>query len=363
MTLFNTAEIPVELQQAWRGYVDMLVASPKNSILYYWTEENRAIPWWTLRNSLQKVSSSAATLWDTVWQQIATHLDRRRPVCLAVDDYVARRYGQQAYLADYFYSNAHGGVVWGNALVDLAIRHGNLWCPVTFTFHKRKGSLTLWERGLAQVQAVRRQLLSMGVRSDRLWTLGDCTYGNAAMAAELQPKEGFYLLSIPKSRRVELFGRSNRMEEYFASLPERRLTVAGKQYSYKLSTANLKDWGRQRLLAVRWAKRKWRYFASNNLKATAKTLLLRMRERWTVDDNHRNLKQFHGAEHFHVWTKESVLGHFHLVYVSGAVAGLERARRRREGAECTWEQMHREAIRWSRRHGVSPDSGQIGGAS
>ncbi|MFQ6125266.1 MAG: hypothetical protein ACE5R6_11780 [Candidatus Heimdallarchaeota archaeon] len=120
------------------------------------------------------------------------------------------------------------------------------------------------------------------------------------MAAKLRPKEGFYLLSSPKTRTVELFGRTRRIEQYFASLPERQLTVAGKQYRYKLSTANLKDWGCQRLLAVRHSGEKWRYFASNKRKATAKTLLLRMRERWTVEDSHRNLKQHHGGEHFHV---------------------------------------------------------------
>jgi len=346
--LFNAVEIPVSLQRAWLAYVDLLVASPKKSALYYWAEENSSIPWWTLLRSLPPLTSYRDSLWTLVWQRIETCLDRRRPVCLVVDDYVTRRYGRKAYLADYFYSNTLGGVVWGNQLVDTVIRNGELICPIIFEVHRRRGSLKGWERGLAQVRRVQTRLQAAGVRSERLWVLGDCTYGNAAMAAALQVGPGFYLLGVPKSRRVELFGRSHCLEQYFCSLPERRLTVAGKRYRYKLSTANLKDWGRRRLLAAWDPRGRWRYFASNKLKATAKTLLLRMRERWAIEDTHRTLKQHHGAEHFHVWSRGAVLGHFHLVYFSGAVAGLERAHRRQQGERCTWEQLHREAIRWSR---------------
>ena len=205
-TLFNAAEIPASVLDPWLHYVDMLVASPKKSVLYYWTEENGQIPWWTLLRSLPSLASYASALWDAVWQRIEIHLDRRRPTCVVIDDYVARCYGHTAYLTDYFYSNAHGGVVLGNALVDTDIRNGELSCPVAFELHERRGSLMLWERALAQVRHVRARLRAAGVRPDRLWTLGDYTYGNAAMAVKLRPKGGFYLLSIPKTRIVELFG-------------------------------------------------------------------------------------------------------------------------------------------------------------
>lgn len=211
--------------------------------------------------------------------------------------------------------------------------------------------MKMWERGLAQVRRVQARLRDAGVRPDRLWTVGDCRYGNAAMAAALREGEGFYLLGLPKDRTVELFGRSQRLDQYFSSLPERRLTVEGKLYRYKISTANLKDWGCHRLLAVWCPKDRWRYYASNKRRATAKTLLLRKRERWTVEDSHRNLKQHHGAEHFHVWSPGAVGGHFQVVYLSGAVASLERAQRQQRGESCTWEALHREAIWWSHHHG------------
>ena len=242
-TLFNAVEIPLPLLNAGLIYVDMLTASPKKSVLYYWAEENAQIPWWILLRSLLQLLSYEEPLWDTVWQRIATQLDRRRTTSLVVDDYVARRYGRKAYLTDWFYSATHGGVVWGNTLVDTVLRNGELNCPVRFELHRRRGSRKVWERGLAQVRRGQARFRAVGVRPERLWTLGDCTYGNAVMAAALREEDGFYLLGIPKSRKVELFGRSQRITQYFGSLPERRLTVASRVYQYKLSTATLKDRG------------------------------------------------------------------------------------------------------------------------
>ena len=158
----------------------------------------------------------------------------------------------------------------------------------------------------------------------------------------------FYLLGIPKSRQVELFGRKQSVAQYFTSLPERCLTVAGKTYRYKLSSANLKDWGRRRLLAIYGPGKHWRFYACNKLDAVVKTLILRARDRWAVEDTHRSLKNYHGAEHFHVWKKAAVLGHFQLAYLSCALAGLERSNRRKNGQYCTQEMLNREAIRWSR---------------
>ena len=230
------------------------MASPKKSALYYWAEENGQIPWWTLLCSLPQLPSYVEFLWNEMWRQIETHLDRRRTTSVVPDDYVVRRYGQTAYLANYFHPNAHGGMVWGNVLVDTVICHGELSYPMAFNLHERGGPLKMWERGLAQVQRVQARLQAAGVRPDRLWTVADCRYGNAAMAAALRARKGFYHLGIPKNRTVELFGRSQRLDHYFASLPQRQLTVASKPYRYKLSTANLKDWGCHRLLAV-WDSR------------------------------------------------------------------------------------------------------------
>jgi len=138
--LFNAVEVPESLQRAWLIYVDLLVACPKKSVFYYWAEENTAIPWWTLLRSLSPTLSYQIALWDGVWQRIASQLDRCRPVCVVVDDYVARRYGRKAYLTDWFYSATHGGVVWGNTLVDTVIRNGALISPVVFELHRLRGS-------------------------------------------------------------------------------------------------------------------------------------------------------------------------------------------------------------------------------
>lgn len=348
VTIFNAAEVPEQLIEPLIGYVDVITTSPKNSVSYYTEEEHPEIPSWKLLRTVRVVPKYGETFSLQVFKQILKLVDQRYPICLAVDDFVCRRYGKKAYLCGYFHSNAHGGVVWGNAIVDTTIRNGNLECPVTFEIHAKNGSLKMWERGLLQIQQLVNKLVQEGIRPDRIWSLGDCRYGNKRLEQALRTLSIFYLLGIPKNRQVELFGRKQSLEQYFTSLPEQCLTVAGKGYRYKISTANLKDWGRRRLLAVYGPGKHWRYFACNKLDAVAKTLLLRHRDRWGVEDTHRSLKNYHGGEHFHVWKKPAVLGHFQLAYLSCALACLERTRRRKKGQYCTQEILKREAIRWSR---------------
>jgi len=349
-TLFNAAEVPEQLIEPLKGYVQVITTSPKNSVKYYTEEEHSEIPGWKLLRTVRIVPKYGETFSLAIFNRIWKLVDRRAPICFTVDDFVCQRYGKKAYRCNYFYSNAHGGIVWGNALVDTTLRNGNLVCPVTFEIHQKKGPLKLWERGLAQIQQLVMKCLEQQIDPNRIWTLGDCVYGNVAMEYALRNLGVFYLLGLPKNRQVELFGRKQSLAQYFTSHPDRSLTVAGQVYRYKLSTANLNGWGRRRLLAFYGPGNRWRYYACNKLDATAKTLLLRRRDRWTVEDTHRSLKNYHGAEHFHVWKKPAVLGHFQLAYLSCALTSLERTNRRKKGEYCTQEMLHREAIRWSRQN-------------
>ncbi len=347
-TLFNAIEISTAIHRPWCAYVDLLCTSPKKSVSYYVEEEHDAIPGWKILHGLQQVLSYSTLLWQKSWSQIRKSLDQRSPVCLSVDDWVTCRYGTKAFGTGYFYSNAHKGVVWGNQLVDTVIKNGGFRCPLIFELHLKQDSNKVWERGLKQIQQIQTKLRNIGVQPKRIWTLGDCTYSNKEMAKELKKLGGFYLLGLAKDRNVELFGQSQRIDKYFATKPEKRLTVRGTGYRYKLSTANVKGWGRRRLLAIWNPRGYWRYFVSNKLRVTAKTLLLRYRDRWSVEDNHRDLKQFFGGEHFYVWSRKGVYGHFHLAYLTCVQAALERTKRLQTGVKSTMERLHREAIRWSR---------------
>lgn len=220
-TIFNALEIPEQLIEPLKGYVDVITSSPKNSVAYYAKEEHPDIPSWELLQTVRTIPKYGKTFNLQVFRRILNLVDQRYPICFAVDDFVCRRYGKKVYLCDYFHSNAHGGVVRGNALVDSTIRNGDLECPVIFEIHAKYGSLRMWERGLAQIQQLVTKLLEEGVRQDRIWILGDCSYGNKLMEQVLRFLDIFYLLGIPKSRQVELFGRKQSVAQYFTSLPER----------------------------------------------------------------------------------------------------------------------------------------------
>ena len=343
-----TTDMPQADISALESYVEMLTTDGKKSMSYFCDVTDSSIPCWKVLRCLKDVPLYSDQLNQIFWQQIPTLLDRRAPVCLAIDDFVVRRYGETAYATGKFFSNAHNGLTWGNLLVNTTLRNCLLECPVAYELHVTTEQIKVWERALQQVEQLVAKLQAVRVRCDRIWVLGDCKFSNKRMNQALTDLEVFYLLGMPKNRSVELFGRKSRLDKYFHSLPEQHLTVAGKLYTYKLSTANLKDWGRQKLLTIIGPKGRWRYYATNKLNITAKTFIQRVRDRWCIEDTHRTFKNYHGGEHFHVWSKKAVLGHLQLAYLSCGLACLERSRRRLEGVPCTIEQLHRETVRWSR---------------
>ena len=66
---------------------------------------------------------------------------------------------------------------------------------------------------------------------------------------------------------------------------------------------------------------------------------MRKLERWPIETGHRTMKQYYGAEHFHVWSKQSVSSHLYLCFLAAALAGIERLKRFKKGNRCTGEAL------------------------
>jgi len=348
--LFNAAEVDWKWINPFTDYVNYLTTSYKKSAAYYFDEGLGQFPGWKLVRCPEKLLTYQKTIQKALRRRIGIQIDRRRTYLLAVDDTALRRYGRTAYATYWYYSNAHGGIIWGNKLVNTVLTSGNLAVPVAHDLHQRDSGKKLWELGRDQLLANVSWLRQLTVSKKQIWATGDTIYGNKAIMTTLRDLDISHLLGIAKNRTVELFGRRGSVRDFFATQTQRSLTVAGHTYTYKISTANLKDVGRCRLLAVKEAGKGWKYYASNRLKATARTLLKRKRDHWAVEVNHHNIKKFHGAEEVTVWKKERVVGHFELVYLAAAVTALEQAERLQRGEVCTAERLNREARRWSRQH-------------
>ena len=331
-------------RKSLQSYHEMLTSDIKNSIQTYRKFEDTEVPRWKLYRSLQNVMTYADLIHSRYLDRGLTFVDRRCPVVLAVDDFVVKRYGRSAFATDHFYSNAHGGVTWGNLLVDVTLKNGSLAFPISYEIHEKQGELTAWERGQRQVADLLPALLAVIGSSKRIWVAADCTYANQSFQQFLGDVKVFYLLGIPKDRCGELFGRTGRVDEFIETRPLRHITVAGRRYHYKHTVMNVRGWGRRQILAIDRGQDDWKYFVSNNLQATIPTLIRRMRDRWPVEDTHRSVKQFHGGEHFYVWSEASVRGHFCLAYLSGGLAYLERFSRRRAGQSCTMESLYYETL-------------------
>lgn len=348
--LLNNGNLPTKTIQALHWYQELLTSDAKKSIQYYQSFENKSIPRWKIYDSLPQLLNKPEIFQKQYLKWIWQELDRRSPVVLALDDFVVKRYGHSAFATGYFHSNAHGGITWGNLLVDVTLKNGSLECPVSYEIHEKPAGFKLWERGQRQIDTLLTHLLAAKVREKRIWVVADSAYGNKTFQHYLRSLNVSYLLGIPKNRTAELFGRKKRLDHFFVSLPERTITIGTSRYTYKQTILNLKGWGRRQVLAVKRGAENWKYYVTNNLRATVRTLLKRLNDRWSVEDTHRSLKNYHGGEHFYVWSKEKVKAHFVLAYLSCGLAYLERYSNRKKGVICTMESLHNEALQNTRHH-------------
>lgn len=147
---------------------------------------------------------------------------------------------------------------------------------------------------------------------------------------------------------MELFGRTGQVAEFLESCPERQITFGKRRYTYKKTVVNVQGWGRRQIIAIYRGHGVWKYYVSNNLRATIFTLLKRLKDRWSVEDTHRSLKNFHGGEHFYVWSETSVRGHFEIAYLSTGLAYLECFSQRKIGQTCTIESIHYKTLQQQR---------------
>jgi hypothetical protein len=90
-TLFNAAEGPEQLIEPLKGYLQVITTSPKNSVKYYTEEEHSEIPGWKLLRTVRIVPKYGEAFNLEVFNRIWKLIDRRAPICFAVDDFVCRR--------------------------------------------------------------------------------------------------------------------------------------------------------------------------------------------------------------------------------------------------------------------------------
>ena len=117
--ILNAGDLAGQTIEALHWYQELLTSDAKKSIKYYQSFENASIPRWKIYESLSKLLNEAETFQNQYLKRIWKELDRRSPVVLALDDFVVKRYGYSAFATGYFHSNAHGGITWGNLLVDV----------------------------------------------------------------------------------------------------------------------------------------------------------------------------------------------------------------------------------------------------
>jgi len=125
-----------------------------------------------------------------------------------------------------------------------------------------------------------------------------------------------YVGRLKKNRKIRLFSEWIGVAEYFDKYKkERYFTYDGVRVFYKEAILDVRKLGRKKVFALREEdENDFRFYVTNRLNMTAKTCYRYRKLRWSIEDMHRDQKQYCGLENTCAWKKESLMAHYTFVF-------------------------------------------------
>jgi hypothetical protein len=153
---------------------------------------------------------------------------------------------------------------------------------------------------------------------NRVTLLLDAAYGVKRVLGSARKKGLTCVGKLKKYRRIRLFSRWMRVEEYFGKYKkERYFTSEGRRVFYKEAILEVKELGRVKVFRLREegeAEHKNKYYVTDKHKMTARTCYRYKKLRWKIEDMHRDMKQYLGLGNTCAWKKEPLLAHYSYVF-------------------------------------------------
>jgi len=196
------------------------------------------------------------------------------------------------------------------------------------------------------------RLYGSRIPENMITLLADASYAVERVLSFSREKGISYVGRLKKDRRVRLFSRWMRVEEYFRRYREERyFTHEGRRVFYKEAVLHVKGLGRVKVFAFREEEGEPRYCVTSELRMTAKTCYEYRRLRWKIDEMHRELKLYLGLENTCAWKKESLIAHYRFVFTLWWMFQRFRAEQRlKVSFEALWWEYCAdvERIKWQR---------------
>ncbi len=257
-------------------------------------------------------------------ERIGRCFDARRRVFVICDDYLIPRDAKEGYRVGYFRDAVIKKIRLGNNIVDTIIASGGIEMTADFSIQPKNGTAPKTKRARQQLLHALAFLHRQRTPTVRIRVLIDGGYTNETVLPSLREQRLKYIGTINRTKGCKLFGKKHRIKDLFKTKLENYLTVDGKGYYYTVKTLNITGWGRHQVFMVRKGERSdIKFYLTNDLLMAPATFFRCQRERWWIEQQHRDLKQFCGIKQLFVIKKRSVEGRIALSYlIKNLIAAL-----------------------------------------
>jgi putative transposase len=277
-----------------QDYIDFLIATPRICTA---TEAARVQPAQpdppahdAFTRLLHRLEPDAGALWD----EVRPLVHRGRGVLVLDDTTLDKPYARHLDLVCWHWSGKHRAVVKGINLLTLVWTDGDTLQPCDYRiYHKAKDGQTQNDlfRQLLEV-AHRRGFQPACVRFDSWYA------SNANL--KLCDRLGYrWLTRLKANRKVSRDGRT------FHALEQTTVSPQG-------ATLHLQGYGPVKIFAILAKDGQFQYWATADLSLTELERLQYAELSWSVEDYHRGLKQYGGAERAQVRAEDAQRNHIGL---------------------------------------------------
>lgn len=191
-------------------------------------------------------------------------------------------------------------------------------------------------------------LKSKGIPNIRIWILNDSWYTSERFNTVIRDLKHNFMSGLKSDRRILLFGKKIRVDKYFREHQKAKYFTFKRdntKVNYKQAILNVSLLGRCSVYAFKVeGTKRWVYYASNKLNMTPKIAYERKLQRWTIETQHRDVKQYFGLKDCYSHKKETLAAHYNLSYLLHSLFSTFKMELKQTGIETTMEELWHQYI-------------------
>ena len=293
-------------------YTNFLIA---NGNRYSGVEASKAL---TLTHGSEAPAHDTISRWlasetstsNDLWMHIKNLVDTKRSNLIVDDTVLDKQWSPNNELVRYHWSGNEHSVIRGISLVNLLATTGKDCIPIDYRIYEGKESkMTKNDHFLAMLDTAKER----GFKPR--YVLADAWYGSVMNLKKIRSLGWKFIIGMKENRIVNVTQGTN-------------ISVADLDWKNKrLHKVWLRDFGFVLVARIIFKNGDTRYIATNDLSLTRyDDLSAESKQRWTIEEFHRGIKQTTGIERCYSIKKRSQLTHIFSCFIAFLRLEFERIR-------------------------------------